>query len=334
MLWVPVAINRLVWLVPSVFTLLIFVFVLSHVVPIDPAALAAGENASSKQIEQVRERFGLEQSLSRQFVQYLENVARGDLGRSLFTQRPIADDLLARLPATIELASVSILIAALVGIPLGVICGVRNNSSLDHVMRVATVACMGLPHFWIAIQLQFWLSMKMNWLPLSGRTEGFPPVVKTGFMMIDSLMAWDGPALLSALGHLALPALTLSLPAAATIQRFTRSSVVNLVESPSVIYQAAMGLPRRIIVWKYLLRMSLAATVTSLGINIGIMLTGAVAVETVFDWPGLGNYAVRSVMYSDYNAVMGFTLVAGGLFAVLNIMVDVLQAVIDPRGIA
>jgi peptide/nickel transport system permease protein len=332
--WLSLATNRLIWLPPTLLGLLVFVFVLSRVVPVDPAVLAAGENASPTQIEEVRQRFGFDEPLPQQFVHYVRDVVRGDLGVSLYTQQPIADDLFARLPATLELTIVAVLLAALIGIPLGVLAGLHRNSWLDHALRVATVCCMALASFWIAIQLQLLFSMTLGWLPLSGRIEGFAPHATTGFMVIDATIAGDGELLVSTLQHLLLPALTLALPAAATVQRFTRNSVINVIASPSVAYQTAMGLPRRVIVWKYVLRMALSATVTQLGLIFGILLTGALVVETVFDWPGLGGYAVRSILYSDYNAVMGVTLCVGALFAVLNLLVDILQVAIDPRGVA
>lgn len=332
--WLSLATNRLIWLPPTLFGLLAFVFVLSRIVPVDPAVLAAGENASPAQIEEVRQRFGFDEPLPQQFVHYLRDVVRGDLGVSLYTQQPIADDLFARMPATLELTVAAVLLAALIGIPLGVLAGLHRNSWLDHALRVATVCCMALASFWIAIQLQLLFSMTLGWLPLSGRIEGFAQHAITGFMVVDAAIAGDGELLVSTLHHLLLPALTLALPAAATVQRFTRNSVINVIGSPSVVYQTAMGLPRRVIVWKYVLRMALSATVTQLGLIFGILLTGALVVETVFDWPGLGGYAVRSILYSDYNAVMGVTLCVGALFAVLNLLVDILQAAIDPRGAA
>lgn len=332
--WLKLAASRLIWLPPTLLGLLALVFVLSRVVPVDPAVLAAGENASAAQVQEVRKRLGFDEPLPLQFIRYLKDVARGDLGISLYTQRPIADDLFARLPATLELTMAAVLLAALIGIPLGVLSGLHRNSWLDHVLRVATAACMALASFWIAIQLQLLFSMTLSWLPLSGRTDGFSPHTATGFMIVDAVIEGDGDLLDSALRHLALPALTLALPAAATVLRFTRNSVINVIASPSVAYQTAMGLPRRVIVWKYVLRMALAATVTQLGLIFGILLTGALVVETVFDWPGLGGYAVRSILYSDYNAIMSLTLCTGALFAFLNLFVDILQAAIDPRGTA
>ncbi|WP_089173802.1 ABC transporter permease [Bosea sp. AS-1] len=332
--WLSMVANRLLWFVPTLVGLLAIVFLLSRVIPVDPAVLAAGENASSEQVQQVRERFGFDKPLPVQFVNYLRDIAQGNLGTSLFTQQPIVDDLASRLPATLELTIFAVLIAGLIGIPLGVFCGLHRNSWVDHVLRVVTVSGLAVASFWLAMQLQFLFSMKLGWLPLSGRIEGFPPETVTGLMLVDALIEGDSEMIGSAFKHIILPTLTLALPAAATVVRFTRNGVIGVINSPSVAYQTAMGLPRHLIIWKYVLRMALTATVTQLGLIFGILLAGAVVVETVFDWPGLGAYAVRSILQSDYNAVMGFTLCTGALFVLINLLVDMLQAAIDPRGAA
>ncbi|TWF59082.1 ABC transporter permease [Neorhizobium alkalisoli] len=333
MRWLAFLMNRLIWLIPTLFALVTLIFILSRVMPIDPAILIAGENASHEQIEQVRNRFSLDKPLISQFAGYLKAVATGDLGDSLYTRQPVAQDLRSRLPATIELTIVSLLIAAVFGIPSGVLCGVYSNSLLDHALRIGVVAFAGLTHFWIAIQFQIIFSMNLDWLPLAGRIGDVPLHDFTGFVLLDSLLAADWQALASAIAHITLPALTIGLPTAAVVQRFTRNSVMNMMDTPFLRYQEAMGLSRGIIIWKYLLRSSLAATVTLFGLTAGIMLAGVVTVETIFDWPGTGNYAVRSIMYSDYNAVMGFTLLAGTLFVLLSVSVDIIQALIDPRGV-
>jgi peptide/nickel transport system permease protein len=332
--WLSMVANRLLWFVPTLVGLLAIVFVLSRVIPVDPAVLAAGENASAAQVQQVRERFGFDKPLPVQFANYLRDIAQGNLGTSLFTQQPIVDDLASRLPATLELTIFAVLIAGLIGIPLGVLCGLHRNSWIDHVLRVVTVSGLAVASFWLAMQFQFLFSMKLGWLPLSGRIEGFPPEPVTGLMLVDAMIEGDREMIGSAFRHIVLPTLTLALPAAATVVRFTRNGVIGVINSPSVAYQTAMGLPRRLIVWKYVLRMALTATVTQLGLIFGILLAGAVVVETVFDWPGLGAYAVRSILQSDYNAVMGFTLCTGALFVLINLLVDMLQAAIDPRGAA
>ncbi|MDL2407773.1 ABC transporter permease [Rhizobium calliandrae] len=332
MLWFRIFLNRLAWFIPTLFALLIFVFILSRSVPIDPAVLIAGENASSAQVTEVRKGYGFHKPLISQFALYLRNLSRGDLGNSLYTHQSISSDLEARLPATVELAASSIIVAILVGIPLGVACGIYYDTLFDHLVRIATVASMAAIPFWLAIQLQLLFSMKLDWLPLSGRFDGFPPTPITGLLTMDTLIAGDREAFFSAAKHLVLPTLTLGLPTAATIQRFTRNSVANFIDSPPIMYQTAMGLPRRIVIWKYLLRMSLSATIALIGPVVGIALIGAVAVEAIFDWPGLGNYAFRSILYSDYNAVMGFTLLSGLIFSFVNLIIDLLQAAVDPRG--
>ncbi len=332
MVWLNIILNRLVWLVPTLLGLLVIVFLLSRVVPIDPARLAAGDNASPAQIEAVRQQLGFDKPLPAQFARYVGDVVQGDFGTSLFTQQPILDDLAARLPATLELTLVAIVIAAGLGIPLGVLCGLHRNSWIDHGLRIVTVSGLAVASFWLAMQLQFLFSMKLGWLPLSGRIEGFPPEEVTGLVIVDALIEGDGEIIRSAISHIILPAITLALPAAATVVRFTRNGVLGAITSPSVAYQTAMGYPRRLIVWKYVLRMAITATVTQLGLIFGILLAGAVVVETVFDWPGIGAYAVRSILQSDYNAVMGFTLWTGAIFVGVNLMVDLLQAAIDPRG--
>ena len=330
--WLSLVANRLIWLPLTLLGLLTFVFVLSRVIPVDPAVLAAGENATATQVTQVRERFGLDQSLPLQFLHYLRDVLHGDLGTSFYTRQPIAHDLIARIPATLELALAAVLLAAVLGIPLGVLAGLHRNSWLDHAVRLFSVFSIALASFWIALQLQFLFSMKLGWLPLSGRVDGFAPEAVTGFVVLDAIIAGDGSLAVSALQHLVLPASTLALLTAATLLRFARNSTINVSALPSVAYQSAMGLPRRVIVWKYILRMALPATVTQLGLSLGYLLTGSLVVETIFDWPGLGGYAVQAILFSDYNAIMGVTLCVGVLFALFNLLVDILQVAIDPRG--
>lgn len=327
-------VNRLIWLVPTVLGLLTIVFVLSRVVPVDPAILLAGENASAEQAQRIREQFGLDKPLPVQFLDYLHDTATGDLGLSLYTQQPVLDDLASRLPATLELSFAACLIAVAIGVPLGILAALHRDSPIDHALGIVAISCLAFAPFWMAMELQSFFSMELGWLPLAGRVEGFPPAQVTGFMFLDALIKGDGAALWSTLRHIALPALTLALPASATLLRFTRNGVIAVINSPSVAYQTAMGLPRRVIVWKYVLRMAIMATVTQLGLTFAIMLTGAVVVETIFDWPGLGSYAINSILQSDYNAVMGFTLCTGVMLVAVNLLVDMLQAAIDPRGSA
>ena len=326
-----IALRRLLWFVPTLVGLIAVVFVVSHVIPADPVRLVAGDTATPEQVEALRKQLGYDRPLVVQFGLYLARLAHGDLGTSLYTTRPIAEDLTHRLPATIELTLVAMLIAIVVGIPLGVVCAVRRNTWLDHALRVITVSGLAIASFWLAIVLQLTFSMWLGWTPLAGRIEGFAPPTVSGLFLLDALLAGDLRLFGKAFAYLALPAVTLAVPAMATIVRFTRAGVLDSLQSNFVLYQRAMGLPEYLIVWKYVLRSALISTVTQIGLLFGILLAGAVVVEAIFDWPGIGAYAFSSIFQSDYNAVMGFTLWAGSIFILVNLLVDLAQALIDPR---
>jgi len=329
---VALVVRRCLWMPPTLFGLILIVFVVSHVIPADPARVMAGENAPREQVEALRHQYGLDLPLARQFLRYLGDVASGNMGISLYTQRPVADDLLDRLPATFELAFYALLAAVLIGIPLGVACALRRNSLLDHAARVLTIAGLATAAFWLAILLQLLFSMWLAITPVQGRIGGWGPDPITGFYTLDALLRGDWQTFLSALRYLALPALTLAIPATATIVRFTRAGMLNAMSSNFVFYQQAMGMPRRVVVWKYILRSALIGTLTQIGLILGTLLANTVVVETVFAWPGLGIFAYNSILQSDYNAILGFTLFLGAAFIAINLLVDLGQAVLDPRG--
>lgn len=326
------AARRCLWMPPTLFGLVLIVFAISHVVPSDPARVMAGENAPAEQVAALRHQYGLDLPLPYQFARYVGDVVTGNMGTSLFTQRPVAEDLWARLPATLELALYAIVLAVVFGVPLGVVAALRRNSWLDHVVRIVTVSGLAMAAFWLAILLQLLFSMWLGLTPVQGRIDGWGPDPITGFYTIDAVLRGDWQMLGSALRHLALPVATLALPAMATIVRFTRAGVLNVMSSNFVFYQGAMGIPRRRVVWKYILRSALIGTLTQIGLIFGNLIAGAVVVETVFDWPGLGSFAVSSILQSDYNAIMSFTLFVGVVFILVNLLVDIAQAVLDPRG--
>ena len=323
--------RRIMWMPPTLFGLVLIVFAISHVIPSDPARVMAGENAPAEQVQALRHKYGLDLPLPQQFLRYVGDTATGNMGTSLFTQRPVAEDLWSRLPATLELALYAMMIAVVGGVPLGVVAAVRRNSILDHVVRVATITGLAMAAFWLAILLQLLFSMWLGLTPVQGRIDGWGPDPITGFYTIDAVLRSDWETLRQSLRYLALPMLTLALPAMATIVRFTRAGVLNVMSSNFVFYQTAMGIPRRRVVWKYILRSALIGTLTQIGLIFGNLIAGAVVVETVFDWPGLGTFAVNSILQSDYNAIMGFTLFVGVVFILVNLLVDVAQAVLDPR---
>jgi ABC-type dipeptide/oligopeptide/nickel transport system permease component len=323
--------RRCFWMPPTLFGLLLIVFAVSHVIPSDPARIMAGENATADQVAKIRHQYGLDQTLPMQFLHYVEDVLKGDMGTSLFTQRPVAEDLIARLPATMELALYAMALAVLAGVPLGVVAALHRNTLFDHVVRLITVAGLAMAAFWLAILLQLLFSMRLGLTPVQGRIDGWGPDPITGFFTIDAVLRGDWQTLFDAVRHLVLPTLTLALPAIATIVRFTRAGMINVMSSNFVFYQVAMGIPKYRIVWKYLLRAALIGTLTQIGLIFGNLIAGAVVVETVFDWPGLGSFAVNSILHSDYNAVMSFTVFAGVIFILTNLAVDIAQTLLDPR---
>jgi peptide/nickel transport system permease protein len=326
--------RRIAWLVPTLAGLVAVVFFISRVIPADPVALLAGETASRAQIELLRQKLGLDRPLIVQLADYYRQLLSGDLGTSLFTTRPVWEDLTARLPATIELTVAAMVLAVALGIPLGVTAALQRNRLTDHLLRVVTVAGLAVASFWLALMLQITFAMELRWLPLQARITGFPPPAITGFYVVDAVLEGNAGRLGNALAHLALPALTLAFPALATVVRFTRAGVLETLQKSFVGYQRAMGIPAGLIVWKYVLRNSLVSTVTQIGLLFGILLAGAVVIETVFQWPGIGAYAFEAILQSDYAAVMGFTLYAGAVFGIVNLTVDIAHAVLDPRGAA
>ena len=324
--------KRLAWLAPTLAGLVAIVFFISRVIPADPVALVAGETASRAQIELLRQKLGLDQPLLVQLAQYYKQLLSGDLGTSLFTTRPVWEDLSARLPATIELTVAAMLVSVVLGIPLGVIAALHRNSFIDHLLRIVTVAGLAVASFWLALLLQLLFAMDLRWLPLQARITSFPPPSITGFYVIDALIEGNFTRLGNVLAHLTLPALTLAFPALATVVRFTRAGVLETLQRSFVTYQRAMGIPGGLIVWKYVLRNALISTVTQIGLIFGVLVTNAVVVETVFDWPGIGTFAVQSILQSDHKAIIGFTIWIGALIVIVNLLVDILHSFIDPRG--
>ena len=325
--------RRLLLVIPSLLGLLIFTFFLIRMVPADPAAALAGENATPAQVAEIRRQYGLDQPLYIQFAVYLGQVARLDFGESAYSRRPVVLDIKERLPATLELTISSLLFATLLGIPLGTVAAVYHNRWPDMLLRILSVGGIAVAAFWFAIELQLLFAMRLDWLPLRGRLSPdlTPPPTLTGFYLLDGLVTGRWDAFGNALSHLILPAFTLSLGGLATITRFTRAGVLETLQKDFVTYERAQGFPQRVLIWKFVLRNSVVAAITQIGLLFGGLVAGAVVVETIFDWPGIGFYTVQAILTADYKVMLAVTLLIGVIYALVNIIVDVVHGLIDPR---
>jgi peptide/nickel transport system permease protein len=325
--------RRMLSAIPSLIGLMIVTFLLIRVVPTDPAAALAGDNATPQQIAEIRHQYGFDRPIYEQLLLYFGQMFRFDFGESQYSHRPVGLDIAQRLPATLELTLAALSLAILVGIPLGVIAGVNHNRWPDFALRPFTITGVAVATFWFAIMLELLFSMQLDWLPLRGRSASgmaLPPVI-TGSLILDSLIAGRLDACWDALRHLVLPAVTLSLGALATIARFTRAGVLETMQRDFVLYERAVGYPRRRLIWVYVLRNSVIAAVTQIGLLFGTLIAGAVVVESIFDWPGIGNYAVQAILPADYRVMLAVTLLIGVVYTVVNIVIDLVHGLLDPR---
>jgi peptide/nickel transport system permease protein len=325
--------RRILLVVPVLFGLLALTFVLTRIVPSDPAATLAGDQATPAQLAEIRAAYGFDRPIHEQFVLYLAQLGRGDLGFSYFTHRPVIEDLIDRLPATLELTFFALLISVGLGIPLGVVAALNHNRWLDQLLRVFSVGGIAIASFWLALMLQLVFSMELDLLPLRGRisiTGDAPPTI-TGAYLIDALLAGRPDIFGDALDHIVLPAATLAFGSLATIVRFSRSGVLETLQKDFVIFETAIGYPRWIIIGKYVLRNALVSTITQIGLLFGGLIAGAVVVEAIFDWPGIGGYTAGAIFTADFPPLLGVTLLIGAVYAAVNILVDLIHAWIDPR---
>jgi peptide/nickel transport system permease protein len=325
--------RRLLLLIPVLFGVSLLSFVLSHVVPGDPARLLAGTHAGLAQVQAVRHAYGLDQPLPQQYWTYLTDLAHGNLGTALHTQRAVGQDLRDFLPATLELAIAAMLLAAIIGIPLGTLAAVGRNRLPDHATRVLALGGVSLPVFWVALVLQLLLYYNLGWFPSGGRLDQTltPPPTHTGFYTVDAILAGRPDLLANALWHLVLPAAVLALGPLAVVMRITRASMLEALAQQYVRTARAKGVRRGAVVMSHALRNAVLPTVTVLGLQFGYLLGGAVLVEYIFSWPGIGLYTAQSIEASDYPAIMGVTVVVAFLYVVLNLLVDLSYALLDPR---
>ncbi len=325
--------RRLLLIVPVLVGLTVLTFVVSRVIPGDPVGLAAGPQATPEIKEKLRQEFGLDKPLPVQYVNYIADLFKGDLGQSLYTRRDVADDLRTYFPATLELTLVAITFATLLGVPAGVVSAMYRDRLPDHFSRLMSLFFVSFPAFWLAMIFQMFFGLKLGWFPTGKRFDVLQaaPGDYTGLYLLDSLLHGDLEAFRLSLAHITLPALVLSFSALASITRITRASMLEVLEKDFIRMERAMGIPERIIITKYALRNAFIATLTVISLNFGWLMAGAVLIETIFDWPGLGLYAVESSLRLDFQPIMGITIVYGVVFSLVNILTDIAYGILDPR---
>lgn len=328
--------RRLALAVLVLFGVSVITFFIARVVPSDPAALWVGPRPTPAQVAAARVALGLDQPLYVQYLRYVGNLLRGDLGVSVKTHQPIAHDLATYLPATLELVLSGMVIALTLGIPLGVLSGARRNSALDHTSRLIAVAAVSIPTFWLGLLLQLLFFGRLKLLPLGGRlstdTALHSPVQPiTGFYLLDSLFTQNWVAFGDVLVHTLLPAFVLATYALGLTIRMTRSTMVEVLEEKYIVAARAAGLPERTILFRLALKNAIVPTLTVLALSFVYSLTGAILVEVIFSWPGLGSYVTSAILNVDFPVIMAVTLVVTVFYVLINLALDLIQVALDPR---
>ncbi|MFN8371250.1 MAG: ABC transporter permease [Anaerolineae bacterium] len=325
--------RRLLLIVIVLVGLSILTFTIARIIPADPVMLAAGPRATDEQIQALREQYGYDKPLVEQYLNYMGDLLRGDLGRSVALRREVGPDLARFFPATLELVLVSMLIAVLLGVPLGIISAVYRDRLPDQISRLISLGGVSLPNFWLAMVLQLTVAFSVSWLQISGRYDriAIPPQTITGMYSVDALLTLNFEAFGIALSYLFLPAFCLSLGALATIARTVRADMLETLATDYVRTARAIGVPEVVIVLKYALKNASLNTLTQTSLFFGYTLTGSVLVENIFSWPGIGNYAVSAALTKDFVPLVGVTLMTGFVIVVINLMTDLLYGVFDPR---
>ena len=331
---IRLALLRIVGALPNLIGVVVITFLLTRALPGDPAAYFAGASATPEAIEQIRTKLGLDRSLPEQFVAYVGDLARGELGQSLTTGQSVANEIASRLPASMELTLVALTLAIVISLPLGIAAAVRQGSWVDQLARVVTTAGVSLPVFFTGLLLTWLFYFVLGWAPSPiGRLDPSfsPPSDVTGFYLIDALLDRDLELWWACAKQLVMPAITMALFVLAPITRMTRASMLAVLGSDFVRTARALGLRGPTVLVRYALRNALLPVVTTLGLVFSFMLGSNVLVEKVFAWPGIGSFAIESLTASDYAPVQGFVLTMGVLYVMLNLLIDLAYLLIDPR---
>jgi peptide/nickel transport system permease protein len=330
------AAQRLLSMIGIIVGVATITFVLSRVLPSSPAELMLGGRPTLEQIAVAEAQLGLDRPLSVQYVRYVADLLRGDLGISLRSGRPVLTEVINRFAATFELTTLTICLVLLIGIPMGVVSGVRQNSWIDNLSRALAITGVALPSFMLAMGLQMLFHGELGWLPLQGRVDAIvmldnPVRSLTRLYLVDAAVSGNWVALSSALSHLVLPVATLTFLLLATVVRIIRNTMVEVLREEYIRTPVAYGVPAAVVHYRYALKATLIPTLTVIGLTYGQLLGGTIVVEFIYDWPGLGGLLVSSIIDNDYPVTLGATMFLAALYLFINLVVDLLYFVVDPR---
>lgn len=326
--------KRLLSLLPVLLGITLFVFAFLHLIPGDPAVILLGERATPEQVAAVREQLGLNQPLPVQYLIFLKSLLQLDLGTSIISGIPIADELKIRYPATFELSLAAMTIALLIGIPAGVFAAVKKNRWLDQWVMTGSLLGVSLPVYWLGLLLIYLFAVNLHWLPPSGRisvaaASSFQPI--TGFYVLDALLQLNGAALVDVLAHLVLPAVALSTIPLAILARITRSAMLEALSQDYIRTAKAKGVPAYRVIFQHALKNALLPVSTIAGLQFGTLLGGAILTETIFSWQGIGSWIYEGILARDYPVVQGGVIFIAVAFVLINLLVDLSYVLIDPR---
>ncbi|GAA0076387.1 ABC transporter permease [Clostridium sp. CTA-5] len=324
--------KRILLLIPVLFGVSLLVFLVMHVFSSDPTSIILGQHASQEQILALRKQLGLDNALYIQYLDFMKGLIQGNLGDSLITKTSVSKEIFSRFPATIELAIVSIIVASLIGITLGIFSAVKQNSILDYICMGGSLIGVSMPIFWLGLILIVIFSVNLHLLPVSGRaTIGIEPTRITGLYLLDSLITGNINSFLDSLKHMMLPVIALSSYSTAIIARMTRSTMLEVLGQDYIRTARSKGLIENIVIIRHGLRNALIPISTVIGLQLGSLLGGAVLTETVFSWPGIGSYTIDAILKADYPVVQGAVIIMAIIFVLVNLLVDLLYSYIDPR---
>jgi len=340
--------RRLISVLPTLIGVTLIIFLFQRLIPGDPAVAMLGEHATQANVERIREQFGLNRPafldrealangdlagfFDSQYVRYIDRLLHFDLGNSIHRRIPVAETLADRFPATLELALLSMFIALLIGLPIGIASAARRNSTLDGVTMVGSLIGVSMPIFWLGIMEIMLFSVFLKWLPSGGRlSTGIVITPITNLLLVDSLLTGNITGFIDALKHIAMPALALATIPTAIIARMTRSSMLDVLQEDYIRTAKAKGLMERVVLFRHALKNAFLPVITIIGIQVGTLLAGAVLTETIFSWPGIGKWVYDSILGRDYPIVQGVTLLIAIIFLLVNLIVDISYATIDPR---